>query len=148
MSVLENVAVGAFVQHEKAHDALSCAAETLEFVDLLHRAQQSAQQLSPPEKRRLEVARALATGPKLLLLDEVMTGLTPSEAQGGVALIRKIRERGITVLMVEHVMEIVMPLVDVAIVLNLGEILTKGAPSEVVKDDRVIMAYLGERYRA
>ena len=79
-----------------------------------------AGELTPPEKRRLEVARALATDPKLLLLDEAMTGLTPAEARLGVDLVRKMRDRGVTIVMVEHVMEIVMPLVDRAIVLDLG----------------------------
>jgi len=98
------------------------------------------------EKRRLEVARALATEPKLLLLDEVLTGLTPVEAQTGVELVRKVRATGVTVLMVEHVMEIVMPLVDRAIVLNLGKVLVEGKPTDVVRIPEVISAYLGDRH--
>jgi branched-chain amino acid transport system ATP-binding protein len=94
------------------------------------------------------VARALATQPKLLLLDEVMTGLTPTEAQAGVQLVRDIRARGITILMVEHVMEVVLPLVSRAVVLDLGCVLTIGAPEEIVRDPGVIRAYLGERYAA
>ena len=148
MSVLENVIVGAFVRHPTAHAARKAAISTLEFVDLHHRANAAAFLLTPPEKRRLEVARALVTEPQLLLLDEVMTGLTPSEAQSGVALIRKVRERGITVVMVEHVMEIVMPLVDRAIVLDLGKVLVQGKPADVVRNEKVITAYLGERHRA
>ena len=104
--------------------------------------------LTPPEKRRLEVARALATEPKLLLLDEVMTGLTPTEAQKGVELVRRVRETGVTVLMVEHVMEIVMPLVDRAFVMHLGRELAHGSPKEVAADEGVIAAYLGDRRRA
>ncbi|MGX1351373.1 ABC-type branched-subunit amino acid transport system ATPase component [Bradyrhizobium elkanii] len=92
------------------------------------------------------MARALATEPKLLLLDEVLTGLTPVEAQTGVELVRKVRAAGITVLMVEHVMEIVMPLVDRAIVLNLGKVLVEGKPTEVVRNPEVISAYLGDRH--
>lgn len=148
MTVLENVIVGAFARHPSARIARRSAIETLEFVELSHRSQAPASELTPPEKRRLEVARAIATDPRLLLLDEVMTGLTPSEAQSGVALVRKVRERGVTVLMVEHVMEIVMPLVDLAIVLDLGKVLVQGKPADVVRDERVIAAYLGDRHRA
>ena len=94
------------------------------------------------------MARALATGPRLLLLDEAMTGLTPAEARQGVDLVRRISARGITIVMVEHVMEIVMPLVDRAVVLDLGRVLAEGKPADVVRDERVITAYLGERHRA
>jgi branched-chain amino acid transport system ATP-binding protein len=102
--------------------------------------------LSPPEKRRLEVARALATGPRLLLLDEMLTGLTPTEAREGVRLVRDVQLRGITIIMVEHVMEVVLPLVSRAVVLNLGRVLAIGAPSDIVRDPDVIRAYLGDKY--
>lgn len=148
MSVLENVCVGAFVRHGGAGAARHAALEILEYVGLGERAATPAGELTPPEKRRLEMARALATQPQLLLLDEVMTGLTPSEARQGVELIRKVRERGVTIIMVEHVMEIVMPLVDRAIVLHLGKVLAEGLPTEIVRNDDVITAYLGERHRA
>ncbi|CAN7729337.1 ABC transporter ATP-binding protein [Bosea sp. LjRoot9] len=148
MSVLDNVMVGGFVRARSAAAARAIAYETLEFAALAHRAGASAGDLTPPEKRRLEVARALATKPKLLLLDEVMTGLTPSEARLGVELVRKVRDQGVTVVMVEHVMEIVMPLVDRAVVLNLGTVLAEGKPHDVVRNDAVITAYLGERHRA
>ncbi len=105
-----------------------------------------AHQLTPPEKRRLEIARALATEPRVLLLDEMLTGLTPTEAASGVALVRAVRDTGVTVLMVEHVMEIVLPLVDRAVVLNLGRVLMQGSPAEVVRNPDVIRAYLGDRY--
>jgi len=148
MSVLDNVMVGAFAQEASGHAARRVAYETLEFCGLVQRALAPAGELTPPEKRRLEVARALATKPKLLLLDEVMTGLTPSEARLGVELVRKVRDQGVTIVMVEHVMEIVMPLVDRAVVLNLGKVLAEGKPRDVVRDEAVITAYLGERHRA
>jgi branched-chain amino acid transport system ATP-binding protein len=148
MSVVDNVIVGALVRTTSTGEARRKATEVLEFTGLLHRAEALASELIPAEKRRLEVARALATAPKLLLLDEVMTGLTPSEAKRGVELVRKIRATGVTVLMVEHVMEIVMPLVDRAIVLDLGRVICEGRPADVVRDEGVIGAYLGERHRA
>ena len=148
MSVVENVTVGAFVRYPRMLDALNKAHEVLDYVGLTASAEASASELTPPQKRRLEVARALATEPKLLLLDEVLTGLTPSEARAGVELIRKIRETGVTVVMVEHVMEVVMPLVDRAVVLHLGKVLAEGKPADVVRNDDVITAYLGERHRA
>ncbi|MEH3146360.1 MAG: ABC transporter ATP-binding protein [Methylobacterium frigidaeris] len=148
MNVVENVIVGGLARHPGAAAARHAAVETLDFVGLRHRADAVAGELTPPEKRRLEVARALATGPRILLLDEVLTGLTPSEAKAGVELIRKVAERGVTVIMVEHVMEVVMPLVHRAVVLHLGRVLAQGLPAEVVRDEAVITAYLGERHRA
>src|SRR5207253_1565400 len=127
MTVIDNVIVGALVRSTVMRDARRRAHEVLEFAGLGARADALASELIPSEKRRLEVARALATEPKLLLLDEVLTGLTPIEAQTGVELVRRVRETGVTVLMVEHVMEIVMPLVDRAIVLDLGKVLVEGS---------------------
>lgn len=147
MTVIQNVLVGAFVRETRAAPARQRAWNTLAFVGLEGRANAPASELTPPEKRRLELARALATEPKLLLLDEVMTGLTPSEARAGVEIVRQIRDRGTTVVMVEHVMEIVMPLVDRAVVLNLGQVLAEGGPQDVVRNEGVIAAYLGDRRR-
>jgi branched-chain amino acid transport system ATP-binding protein len=148
MTVLENVMVGAFMRTGRTRAAERKALAVLERTGLATRAVVPAASLTPPEKRRLEVARALATEPRLLLLDEVMTGLTPAEAQAGVALVRQIRADGIAVLMVEHVMEILMPLVDRVVVLNLGAVLAEGRPDAVVRNRDVIAAYLGERYLA
>jgi branched-chain amino acid transport system ATP-binding protein len=148
MSVVENVTVGAFVRYPGVLRARAKALDVLDYVGLAAYADASAADLTPPQKRRLEVARALATEPKLLLLDEVLTGLTPSEAAAGVDLIRKVRETGVTIVMVEHVMEVVMPLVDRAVVLHLGKVLAEGLPKEVVRDEKVIAAYLGDRHRA
>jgi branched-chain amino acid transport system ATP-binding protein len=146
MTVVDNVIVGGLVRTTHMRDARRKAHEVLEFTGLAARADVLASDLVPAEKRRLEVARALATSPKLLLLDEVLTGLTPAEAQTGVELVRRVRDTGVTVLMVEHVMEIVMPLVDRAIVLDLGKVLVEGKPSDVVRNAKVISAYLGDRH--
>ena len=148
MSVIENVTVGAFVRYPRMLQAREKAMAVLDYVGLADMADATGSELTPPKKRRLEVARALATEPKLLLLDEVLTGLTPAEARAGVELIRKVRETGITIVMVEHVMEVVMPLVDRAVVLHLGKVLAEGAPTAVVRDESVIAAYLGDRHRA
>jgi len=146
MSVIDNVIVGALVRSTTMREARGKAWEVLEFAGLAARAEVLAADLIPSEKRRLEVARALATAPKLLLLDEVLTGLTPVEAEKGVELVRRVRDAGVTVLMVEHVMEIVMPLVDRAIVLDLGKVLVEGKPADIVRHPKVISAYLGDRH--
>ncbi len=148
MTVLENVMVGAFSRLSRTRRAMARALDTLAFTGLAGRADTLAHSLTPAEKRRLEVARALATEPRLLLLDEMLTGLTPVEAQLGVQLIRDVRARGITVIMVEHVMEVLLPLVDRAVVLDLGRVLTIGVPTDVVRNPEVIRAYLGDRYAA
>jgi branched-chain amino acid transport system ATP-binding protein len=148
MTVLENVMVGAYARLSRTRPAMARALETLAFTGLAARADVLAHALTPAEKRRLEVARALATGPRLLLLDEMLTGLTPVEAQSGVQLIRDVRARGVTVMMVEHVMEVLLPLVDRAVALDLGRVLTIGAPQDVVRNPDVIRAYLGDRYVA
>ena len=146
MTVLENVMVGAFSRTSRAREAMAEAERVLTVTGMAARADRLAHSLTPPEKRRLEIARALATRPRILLLDEMLTGLTPTEAQSGVQLIRDIRDTGITVIMVEHVMEILLPLIDRAVVLNLGRVLTQGLPKDLVRDPAVIRAYLGDRY--
>ena len=148
MTVLENVMVGAFAREPNPRAAMREAERVLDFCDLSARADAPAHQLTPPEKRRLEIARALATRPVVLLLDEMLTGLTPTEAASGVALVRAVRDQGVTIIMVEHVMEVVLPLVDRAVVLNLGRVLMQGSPAEVVRHPDVIRAYLGDRYAA
>jgi branched-chain amino acid transport system ATP-binding protein len=148
MTVLENVMVGAFARHRSSSTAMAKAVEVIGFCGLAGKTDAPAHGLSPAEKRRLEVARALATEPRVLLLDEMLTGLTPTESQGGVQLVRDVQSRGVTVIMVEHVMEVVLPLVSRAVVLNLGLVLTIGTSAEIVKNPDVIRAYLGDRYAA
>ncbi len=146
MTVRENVMVGAFCRTHRTRDAMAEADRVLDFTGLASRADRPAHGLSPPEKRRLEIARALATRPRLLLLDEMLTGLTPTEAASGVQLIRDVRAQGVTIVMVEHVMEILLPLIDRAVVLNLGRVLAAGSPQDLVRDPAVIRAYLGDKY--
>ena len=146
MTVIENVMVGAFSRALRAREARDEAVRVLDFSGLTAKADTPAHRLSPPEKRRLEIARALATKPRVLLLDEMLTGLTPTEAASGVALVRKVRDQGIAIVMVEHVMEVLLPLIDRAVVLNLGRLLMEGTPQEMVRHPEVVQAYLGTKY--
>jgi branched-chain amino acid transport system ATP-binding protein len=147
MTALENVMVGAFARTSRPRAARRRALEALEVVALAKQANTLAQHLTLVEKKRLELARALATQPRLLMLDEVMAGLTPAEQQEAVSLLRRLRESGLTILMVEHVMEVVMPISDRIVVLDAGKTIAQGVPRSVVRDEQVIAAYLGERYR-
>lgn len=146
LSVLENVLVGSFRRHRRLRPALAASRAVLERTGLLGRENVPAAALTPAEKRRLEIARALALSPRLLLLDETLTGLTPREAEEGVALLRALRAEGLTLLMVEHVMEILLPLVDRVVVLDLGRVLTIGTPEEIVRHPETLRAYFGERH--
>jgi len=146
LTVRENVMVGACFGREKQHKgpAAETANEVLETVGLRDRADQLAGSLNVAQKKRLEMARALAARPYLLLLDEVLAGLNPSEITGMIDTVRLIRERGITILMIEHVMQALMSLSDEVIVLDYGELIAAGTPDEVVHNPQVIEAYLGD----
>lgn len=146
LTVRENVEAGACFGHENHSlgQAASIATEVLEFVGLAARADQLAGSLNVAQKKRLEMARALAARPYLLLLDEVLAGLNPSEIDGMVQTILKIREQGVTILMIEHVMKAVMNVSDRVMVLDYGEQIAEGTPQEIVKNERVIEAYLGD----
>lgn len=148
MTVLENVMTGGFLRHVRVKEVRENAEGVLAFTGLIAKQNYNAQALSVSDKKRLEVAMALAMEPELLMLDESMAGLTPVELREMIELIRKVRARGITIIVVEHVMEAVMELSDHVIVLNSGRKIVEGSPHEVVADREVIRAYLGDRYDA
>jgi branched-chain amino acid transport system ATP-binding protein len=144
MTVTENVMVGAMLREKKVAGAERIARETLRFAGLEHRADEPASRLTVAEQNRLEMARALATEPKLLLLDEVMAGLTQSEVVDAVNLVRRIRSRGVACVIVEHVMEGIMPLADRILALVNGRVIAEGPPAAIAANPAVITAYLGE----
>jgi branched-chain amino acid transport system ATP-binding protein len=143
MTVLEAVTTAALLRHPHVRDAARFAEEVLAFAGLADKRYRLGRALTIADKKRLEVARALATEPALLLLDEVMAGLTPSECRDAVDLLRRIIARGITVLMVEHVMEVLMPIADHIVVIAAGKTIFTGDAAAAVRDPRVIEAYLG-----
>ncbi|MBL8671966.1 MAG: ABC transporter ATP-binding protein [Alphaproteobacteria bacterium] len=144
LTVRENVAVGAHLRHESRASALRHAQAIAARVGLGDRLDQPADQLTVAARKRLELARALATDPKLLLLDEVMAGLNPTEVQEIVAIVRRIRDDlGVTVLLIEHVMQAVMSLAEHVLVLNQGTAIAEGTPAAIAADPRVVEAYLG-----
>ena len=146
MTVVENVMVGAMLRRKSVATAERTARETLAFAGLERRADEPASRLTVAEQKRLEVARALATEPRLLLLDEVMAGLTQSEVGDAVNLVRRIRGRGTACVIVEHVMEGIMPLADRILVLDRGRKIADGPPAAVAADPAVIVAYLGDTH--
>jgi branched-chain amino acid transport system ATP-binding protein len=144
MSVLDNVVVGALNAHRHARDARRVAGEMLALLHLEGKAGELAASLTLPERKRLEVARAMATRPRLLLLDEVMAGLRPTEVDEMVAMFRRLNaETGLTILVIEHVMRAVMALAGTIVVLHHGEKICEGAPQSVVRDPAVLECYLG-----
>ncbi|HET7884806.1 MAG TPA: ABC transporter ATP-binding protein [Bradyrhizobium sp.] len=143
LSVLENIAVGAHLHFARRTEALAAAAEVARLLGLETIMNQSAATLTLARRKRLELARALATSPKLLLLDEVLAGLNPSEIRDMLPVIRAIRDRGITILMIEHVMQAVMSLAEQVYVLVEGHVIARGTPDEVGANPEVIEAYLG-----
>jgi branched-chain amino acid transport system ATP-binding protein len=150
MTVRENAAVGALFGSAEAHlppkQAFQRADEVLELVGLAAKAALPVTALTIPDRKRLEVARAVATKPRLLLLDEVMAGLNPVEVDEALEMVRAVHATGVTIVLIEHVMRVIVGVCDRAIVLHFGKLLAEGVPREVLSDRRVIEAYLGERY--
>ena len=144
LTALQNVMIGAYVRHPSVAAARHHALSIMRQLGMADRAAELARNLTLADLKRLEIAKALATSPKILLLDEVVSGLTPTEVDELVRLIREIRAAGTAIVMIEHVMQAVMALSDVIIVLHHGEKIFEGAPKDAVTDRLVVEAYLGE----
>ena len=143
LSVEDNVVIGALLRRPAVEAARARAHETLRRLDLFDKRAQRASALTLPDRKRLEVARALATEPRLLLLDEVMAGLRPTETDRMIAILRELNREGLTILMIEHVMRAVMALGVRLLVLHHGAVIAQGPPQAVVRDPEVVRSYLG-----
>ena len=148
LPVLDNVLVGAFNRTNSTAKARAKALEVLDFCGLVSKKSLLAGGLTIADKKRLEVAKALATGPSLLMLDEAMAGLNQTETAEAVALIKKIQKAGLTIILVEHVMEVVMPISKRVVVLEYGKKIAEDTPEKVINNEEVIKAYLGDKYHA
>jgi branched-chain amino acid transport system ATP-binding protein len=146
MTVLENVMAGAFLRTNSVTKARDKAMEVLDFCELLHRKDMLAKDLPIADKKRMEIARSLAGEPELLLLDETAAGLNLKEIEAAVAIVKKIRDRGVTCFVVEHVMKFIMGISDRMMCINFGREIARGTPEEIASHPEVIKAYLGEEY--
>lgn len=144
LTVLENVMIGAFARTNNNQVAQEKAEEVLDFLGMKSLADNMASGLPVAGRKRLEIARALATDPKVMLLDETMAGLRPVETDEVIGMVRKMSEKGIAIFLVEHVMKVVMSLAERIVVIHHGETIAQGLPAEVVKNQHVIDAYLGD----
>ncbi|HZT47265.1 MAG TPA: ABC transporter ATP-binding protein [Hyphomicrobiaceae bacterium] len=148
MSVLDNVMIGAFLRYHNAAAARDKARAVIADIGLGHVADAPARSLGTPGRKRLEIARALASEPRVLLLDEAMAGLTPAEIRTAIDLVRQIHGAGTTLVIVEHIMEVIVSLADRVVVFHQGREIARGTPQEVTRDAHVIEAYLGKRHAA
>jgi branched-chain amino acid transport system ATP-binding protein len=148
MTVLENVAAGALFggAQPSVAEAMDVARQQLEFTGLAGLADRPASALTLAGRKRLELAKSMAMGPKVLMLDEVNAGLNSSEIDGALRLIRQIAERGITILIIEHLMKVVMSLAERVLVLHHGQLIAEGSPTEIVRNSKVVEAYLGQKF--
>ncbi len=148
MTVLDNIIASAFLRAKTKTEAVKAAAEVLEFTGLYNDRNLLSRGLPLGKRKRLEIARALATGPEMLLLDESFAGLNPTELNDSIEIIGKIKQRGITMMVIEHHMKVIMAISDRIVVLNYGAQIAEGSPSEIRSNPLVITAYLGEAERA
>lgn len=148
MTVEENIMTGAFLNTYKRKEAQDIAVEIMEMTGLMGKRFVKGGNLTIVDKKRVEIARALATKPKILMLDECMAGLNQTEIKDVMNLCLKLKENGLSLLIVEHIMEAIMPISDNVVVLNAGKKIAEGLPIDVVNNDEVIKAYLGDKYHA
>ena len=145
LTLRENVMAGALMRHPKVSDALKIADEIIDTLGISDLANQKAASLTLIQLKRMEIARALATEPEILLLDEVMAGLNPTERIDLLETMKKVKASGVSIIIIEHVMKVIMTLADRAYVLNQGKLISQGTPEEVMADPEVIKSYIGEK---
>lgn len=148
LTLQQNVLAGALMRHPRVADASRIADQIIDMLGISHLRDTPGGALTLIQLKRMEIARAMATGPKVLLLDEVMAGLNPGERGDLLETVRKVKETGVSIIIIEHVIKVIMTLADRAYVLNQGRLIAEGTPEQVMNDPNVIKSYLGERHYA